>query len=62
VFLDADHTYKAVRDEIAWAKRIGVKIISGHDYGNPTFGVTQAVDEAFPKKIDVRGSVWWTKQ
>ena len=62
VFLDADHSYEAVRDEIAWAKDLGVQIISGHDYGNQKFGVTRAVDEAFPSGVDVRGSVWWNKQ
>ena len=59
VFLDADHSYEAVRDEIAWAKKIGVPLISGHDYGNPKFGVTRAVDEAFPGGVHVRGTVWW---
>lgn len=61
VFLDADHSYAAVRDEIAWAKRIGVAIIAGHDYGNERFGVTRAVDEAFEKgggRLTVRGMVW----
>jgi hypothetical protein len=59
VFLDADHSYQAVKDEIGWAKKIGVKLICGHDYGNPNFGVTQAVDEAFPEGVEVRGMVWW---
>lgn len=59
VFLDASHTYEAVRDEIAWARKIGVKVISGHDYGNAKFGVTKAVDEAFPDGVSVRGSVWF---
>jgi len=58
VFLDADHSYEAVRDEIAWAKKIGVPLISGHDYGNSRFGVTKAVDEAFPDGVQVKGMVW----
>lgn len=58
VFLDADHTYEAVRDEIAWAKGLGVPLICGHDYGNPRFGVTRAVDEAFPEGVEVQGMVW----
>ena len=62
VFLDADHSYEAVRDEITWAKRLGVKIIAGHDYGKPEFGVTRAVDEAFPQGVNIRGSVWWNRQ
>ena len=59
VFFDADHSYEAVRKEIAWAKELGVRIISGHDYGNLKFGVTRAVDEAFPQGVEVHGSVWW---
>lgn len=58
VFLDADHSYAAVRDEIAWAKTLGVPIIAGHDYGNPRFGVTRAVDEAFPAGVVRHGMVW----
>ena len=58
VFLDADHSYAAVRDEIAWAKSLSVPVIAGHDYGNPRFGVTRAVDEAFPEGVAVHGTVW----
>ena len=58
VFLDADHSYGAVRDEIAWAKKLGVPLICGHDYGNPLFGVTRAVDEAFPEGVRIGGMVW----
>jgi hypothetical protein len=58
VFLDADHSYAAVRDEIAWAKSLSVPVIAGHDYGNPRFGVTRAVNEAFPEGVAVHGTVW----
>jgi len=58
VFLDADHSYAAVRDEIAWAKAAGVSAICGHDYGNPLFGVTRAVDEAFPGGVERAGMCW----
>lgn len=59
VFLDADHSYAAVRDEIAWARSLGVPIICGHDYGVARFGVTRAVDEAFGKGgVQVGGTVW----
>jgi hypothetical protein len=58
VFLDADHSYTAVRDEIAWAKALGVPIICGHDYGNARFGATRAVDEAFGGDVEVHGMVW----
>lgn len=62
VFLDADHSYEAVRDEINWAKQIGVPIIAGHDYGDPRFGVTRAVDEAFPDGVETCGRVWFVKK
>lgn len=63
VFLDADHAYEPVRDEIAWAKGLGVPIICGHDYGLPQFGVTRAVDEAFASVVKVHGSVWsWERE
>ena len=60
VFLDALHQYEPVRDEIAWAKDVGVACICGHDYNNPSpvFGVTRAVDEAFPQGVDVCGMCW----
>ncbi len=61
VFFDADHSYGAVRDEVAWAKQLGVKIICGHDYGNPLFGVTRAVNEAFPKDVETAGMCWRAK-
>ena len=60
VFFDALHQYEPVRDEIVWAKDAGVACICGHDYNNlnPIFGVTRAVDEAFPKGVDVCGMCW----
>ena len=62
VFFDAQHEYEPVRDEIAWAKKAGVRCIMGHDYKNPSkrFGVTQAVDEAF-QSVDVVGMCWKAK-
>lgn len=60
VFFDALHQYEPVRDEIAWAKGIGVACICGHDYNNPSpvFGVTRAVDGVFPNGVDVCGMCW----
>lgn len=64
VFFDALHQYEPVRDEIRWAKARGVKMISGHDYGNPNprFGVTRAVDEVFGKEnVETCGMCWRVK-
>ncbi len=60
VFFDAQHQYEPVKEEIDWAKKVGVKVIAGHDYGNPSpvFGVTRAVDEAFPNGIHIAGMCW----
>ena len=65
IFFDADHRYEAVKEELLWAKEKGIRIISGHDYGNPNprFGVTRAVDEIFGKdNIEVVGMCWRVKQ
>lgn len=48
VFLDADHSYQGVREDIAaWAPKLKAGgWLGGHDYGNPNFpGVRRAVDE-----------------
>ncbi len=60
VFLDAQHQYEPVKEEIAWAKKSGVGVVAGHDYGNPSpvFGVTRAVDESFPAGVEVAGMCW----
>jgi hypothetical protein len=47
VFLDADHSYKAVKEDIeAWGPKVRPGgWLCGHDYGKPALGVTQAVSE-----------------
>lgn len=50
IFLDADHTYDAVKKDIAaWSPQIKAGgLICGHDYAHPNFpdwGVKRAVDE-----------------
>lgn len=61
VFFDASHCYEDVKAECEWAKAAGIKMICGHDYGNPNplFGVTRAVDEVFGKEnVEVVGMCW----
>jgi len=58
VFLDGDHRYEAVKNEIATALESGASAIAGHDYGNPLFGVTRAVDETFGKPDETAGMCW----
>lgn len=50
VFLDADHVYPRVYEDIhAWLPKIRPGgIIAGHDYNEPHGGVIQAVNEIFP--------------
>lgn len=59
IFIDAEHDYENVKRDIDWAKKMKIPIISGHDYGTLYPGVKRAVEEAFPKAFEVRGSVWW---
>ena len=65
VFFDGSHRYEDVKAECEWAKSAGIKIVSGHDYGNPNprFGVTRAVDEVFGKEnVKVVGMCWRVKR
>ena len=61
IFFDASHKYEDVKAECEWAKAAGIRMICGHDYGNPNplFGVTRAVDEVFGKEnVEVVGMCW----
>ena len=64
VFLDGDHTYEGVRDDIA-AWRDKVKPggwIGGHDYGQKFPGVAKAAHEAFGDRVKVdTNTTWWVK-
>ena len=64
IFFDASHRYEDVKTECEWAKAAGIKMICGHDYGNPNprFGVTRAVNEVFgTSNIEVVGMCWRVK-
>jgi predicted O-methyltransferase YrrM len=61
VFIDADHSYEAVKDDIAcWKSKVRRGgWLGGHDYNQKFPGVVRAVDEAFGfgvKRWD--GSIW----
>jgi glycosyltransferase involved in cell wall biosynthesis len=69
VYLDADHSYQAVFDDLCtWFPKVRIGgIVSGHDYGHLDFpGVRQAVDEFFRRLglvVAVRGgAVWWVEK
>lgn len=68
VFIDADHTYSAVKADIqAWAPKIkGGGLLCGHDYGTSPGspeGVKRAVDDYCRSEgrtlTTGEGSVWW---
>jgi predicted O-methyltransferase YrrM len=65
VFIDAEHTYEAVKADIAaWRSRVKKGgILAGHDYEEGWKGVMQAVDEAFPNGVNLwpNSSVWWVE-
>jgi hypothetical protein len=57
VFLDAMHDYEETKKDILWAKRVGAKIISGHDYCDKFPGVIRIVEEfGGPRRL--AGTVW----
>lgn len=62
VFIDADHRYTAVRDDIAhWQPKVKEGgVLCGHDYNRDAFpGVIKAVDEVFGPRVQVHGwNVW----
>ena len=73
VFLDADHYYESVRDDILawWTKIKQHGIVAGHDYDGmgdrrKGWGVKRAVDEFFGTiglEVNVEhGLVWWVKK
>jgi hypothetical protein len=62
VFLDADHSYEGVRDDIeAWAPLVKAGgLLCGHDYGHPRIGeVARAVNEAFGSRVALGGDMCW---
>lgn len=58
VFLDGDHSYEAVKEELTILKARGVKWVAGHDFGNPLFGVTRAVREVLGEPDATAGMCW----
>lgn len=65
VFIDANHSYPFVKEDIAaWLPKMQKRgIFSGHDYDLEGFpGVVQAVDECFPDQILVGPGRTWIKK
>ena len=60
VFIDAEHTYEAVKADIAaWYPKVKKGgYLAGHDYAPGFDGLIQAVHEAFEGKLGVIGACW----
>ena len=63
VFIDAQHNYKSVREDIiAWAPKVKKGgLLSGHDHNEKFPGVVQAVSELYPESMVGRNAVWFTR-
>ena len=63
VFIDADHRYEAVRDDVAaWSPLVADGgILCGHDFNPKWPGVVWAVSEAFPEAELAGSSIWWVR-
>lgn len=59
VFLDGDHSYAAVRDELLALTSNNIAHIAGHDWGDERFGVTKAVKEILGTPDKVIGRCWY---
>ena len=62
MFIDADHSYEAVKADIeAWLPLVKVGgILCGHDYGLYLPGVAKAVKEKFGNDVRVTGKTIWS--
>ena len=64
IYIDGDHRYKAIINDIGLAKRI-IKaggIIAGHDYTEESHDVIRAVNESFGKIDKIYADSSWVKQ
>jgi predicted O-methyltransferase YrrM len=62
VFIDGDHRYEAVLEDIALARQLVRPggTLGGHDYTHPSWpGVKQAVAQAYGSTIRLCSSIWW---
>lgn len=59
VFIDGDHTYQAVYEDLSRAIKAGIPVLSGHDYAEVHPGVQRAVDELVGKQPVIEGSTVW---
>ncbi len=60
IFIDGDHTYDCVKDDItSWLPKLKPSgIMAGHDYKPNAKGVMEAVDEMFGDDVTVFPDTW----
>ena len=61
VFIDGDHSYQAVKQDIlSWKKKVRPGgILAGHDYSPEFPGVVQAVDECLKDQLQLGEETIW---
>ena len=61
VFVDADHRYESVRQDILrWLPKLTLRgVMAGHDWAWPS--VRRAVEESFADRVMVNGDIWMWK-
>jgi len=62
IFIDGDHSYSKVKQDIqAWFPKIR-KVICGHDYNNSHPGVMRSVNELFGSNFTLYNNIWCTRK
>lgn len=60
-FIDGDHSYEAVKNDIlTWLPKTK-RLICGHDYNQQRIGLRRAVDEIFGDDVNVVDSIWYVE-
>jgi Predicted O-methyltransferase len=60
LFIDGDHRYPNVIEDINIALTFQPRILAGHDYSCQYWpGVKKAVDELFGGKAQIEDTIWW---
>ena len=61
VFIDGNHQYGSIKQDIEIWLPISRKLICGHDYNKSYKDVVRAVDETFGNKIKIIENMWYVE-